>query len=81
MYELKTLPAAALLEYLNCLGNHEVIYCDRTGETWTALIRISKMGRPKKSEPIEIPNIPTEDSYAPNRSLNAPLGFPRHDED
>lgn len=72
MYEIKTLPAGELLDWLNS-GNREVIYADRQDQNWTVLVKSVRMGRPPKAKLVEVEPPPPIQRAA--EALN-PNGFP-----
>lgn len=75
MYEMKTLVASELLEYLNS-NKGEVIYLEDThNDWWTLVFRKSVIGRPPKLTLV------TEDAGTPSehQQYKEPTGFPEHE--
>lgn len=55
MYEIRDFnDGALLLDYLNNLGNHELVYCNLQGNIWMVMVKKTRMGRPPKTETPEV---------------------------
>jgi hypothetical protein len=84
MYEIRDFnDGGMLLDYLNNLGNHELVYCSLQGNIWMVMIKKTRMGRPPKTETPE-PKVEEEVKLEPTAEVGSILsdyasGFGRKD--